>query len=74
MTRTLNDPTPDEWDAVARKWEAIRSESDGEEYREARKRHKIMRLNFIRYKTSIQILWQIRIPIIILSLFINILT
>ena len=43
MTRTLNDPTPDEWDAVARKWEAIRSESDGEEYREARKRHKIMR-------------------------------
>ena len=43
MTRTLNDPTPDEWDAMARRWEAKHSKTDGEEYREARKRQKIMR-------------------------------
>ena len=43
MTRTLNDPTPDEWDAVARRSEAKHTKTDGEEYRDARKRQKIMR-------------------------------
>jgi len=43
MTKRLNDATPDEWDEVARKWEVKQSKTDGEEYREARKRQKIVR-------------------------------
>ena len=43
MTRTLNDTTPDEWDAMARRWEAKHSKTDGAEYREARKRKKTVR-------------------------------
>ena len=43
MTKRLNDATPDEWDEVARKWEGKRSKTDGEEYREARKRQKTVR-------------------------------
>ena len=43
MTRRLNDATPDQWDAMAQRWGAKHSKTDGEEYREARKRQKIMR-------------------------------
>mgnify|MGYP003147363165 FL=1 len=43
MTKRLNDATPDEWDEVSRKWEVKQSKTDGEEYREARKRQKIVR-------------------------------
>ena len=50
MTRTLNDATPDEWDALSRrwdakhgKWETEHSKTDGEEYRDARKRQKIIK-------------------------------
>ena len=43
MTRTLNDTTPDEWDAMARRWETKHSKTDGAEYREARKRKKTVR-------------------------------
>ena len=43
MTKRLNDATPDEWDDVSRKWEVKQSKTDGEEYREARKRQKIVR-------------------------------
>ena len=41
MTRTLDDITPDEWDAVARKFGTMTSKTDGDEYREARSRKKI---------------------------------
>ena len=41
MTRTLDDVTPDEWDAVARKFGGETSKTDGDEYREARNRKKI---------------------------------
>ena len=43
MTKRLNDATPDEWDEVARKWEVKQRKTDGEEYREARKRQKTVR-------------------------------
>ena len=43
MTKRLNDATPDEWDDVSRKWEVKQSKTDGEEYREARKRQKTVR-------------------------------
>ena len=43
MTKRLNDATPDEWDEVSRKWEVKQRKTDGEEYREARKRQKIVR-------------------------------
>ena len=43
MTKRLNDATPDEWDEVARKWEVKQIKTDGEEYREARKRQKTVR-------------------------------
>ena len=43
MTRTLNDTTSEEWDAVARTWEAKYNKTDGEEYREARRRQKTVR-------------------------------
>jgi len=43
MTRTLNDTTPEEWDAVARTWETKYNKTDGEEYREARRRQKTVR-------------------------------
>ena len=43
MTKRLNDATPDEWDEVSRKWEVKQSKTDGEEYREARKRQKTVR-------------------------------
>ena len=43
MTKRLNDATPDEWDNIARKWEVKQSKTDGEEYREARKRQKTVR-------------------------------
>ena len=41
MTRTLDDVTPDEWDAVAQKFGGETSKTDGDQYREARKRKKI---------------------------------
>ena len=40
MTKRLNDATPDEWDDVARKWDEKQKQSDGEQYREARRRLK----------------------------------
>ena len=38
MTRRLNDTTPEEWDEVARKWEAKQRQTNADQYREIRKR------------------------------------
>ena len=43
MTKRLNDVTPDEWDEVARKWDIKQSKTDGEEYREARRKQRTVR-------------------------------
>ena len=43
MTKRLNDVTPDEWDEVARKWDDKQSKTDGEEYREARRKQRTVR-------------------------------
>ena len=43
MTRRLNDATPDEWDDIARKWDTKQNKTDGDEYREARRRQKTIR-------------------------------
>ncbi len=43
MTKRLNDTTPEEWDEIARKWEAKQSKTDGDEYREAYRRKKTVR-------------------------------
>ena len=40
MTRRLNDTTPEEWDEVARKWEAKQRQTNADQYREIRKRFK----------------------------------
>ena len=43
MTKRLNDVTPDEWDEVARKRDIKQSKTDGEEYREARRKQRTVR-------------------------------
>ena len=40
MTRRLNDTTPEEWDEVARIWEANQRQTTADQYREIRKRFK----------------------------------
>ena len=42
MTRTVDDITPDEWDALAQKFGTGDSKTDGAKYREARKRRNIV--------------------------------
>ena len=43
MTKRLNDITPDEWDEVARKWDTKQNKTDGDEYREARRKQRTVR-------------------------------
>ena len=43
MTRRLNDATPDEWDDIARKWDTKQNKTDGDEYREARRKQRTVR-------------------------------
>ena len=43
MTKRLNDVTPDEWDEVARKWDTKQNKTDGDEYREARRKQRTVR-------------------------------